>query len=153
MVRESASSKTPIKSFTASSTTASWRDKDSFTLQQEIITLENSDLIKNKEEVFILGLARKATFIKESSKEGKEMEEELSGGQMAAGTREISEMECKVAGACFSERADTCSMKAIGIMECSMVKELNISRTVSAMRAPLNRTSFTVREYSTRTIL
>lgn len=114
--------------------------------------LANSDSIKRKVGEFILGLAKKAMSIRDSSKQEKEMGEVPFGGQMAAGMREISEMVYKVDGECYTEKEGIANTKATGIMVCLMVKAPNTSRTDSDMRALSSKTSSTVRVYFTKMI-
>jgi len=128
-----------------------WKAKENFTLQLEITMWANSDLIKRKAEEFILGLAKKAMFMRDNSKQEKEMGEVLSGGQMVAGMREISGMVCKVGGECSTEKEGTVNIKVTGITVCSMEKAPNISKTASDMRALLSKTSSTVKVYFTKT--
>ncbi len=126
--------------------------KENFTLQQEIITLVNSDLIKRKVEEFTLGLEKKAMFIRDSLKQEKEMVGVLFGGQMVAGMKEISEMVSKVDGECFTEKEDIVNTKVTGIMVCLMEKAPNISKMDSVMKVHLSKTSSMEKEYFTKMI-
>lgn len=129
------------------------RVKENCTSQQGIIIWENLSLIKRKEEASIPGLARKVTSMRESSREEKEMEGAPSGGQMAAGTKEISGMEFSRAGECSIAKEDTENTKVTGIMACSTAKALSISRTGSDTRELSKKTSSTGRESSTKMTL
>jgi len=131
----------------------SLKDMESFTLQQEITILVNLDLIRRKVEEFILGQASKVMYTRANSRLEKETVEELSGGQMVAGTKETLEMEFKVGGEYFIGKEDIDNTRVIGIMVCLMAKVHNTSRTVNAMKVHSNRTSSTVKEYSTKTTL
>ena len=109
-------------------------------------------LIKKKEEVSTLGLERKVTFIKGSSREESEMEKELSGGQTEVGMKVSSEMEFSRVGEFFTEKVATDNMRATGITVCLTVKELSTSRTESDTREHSSRISSMVTVYSIRTI-
>ena len=146
-----ASSKILIKSFMEISTMDNSKDKDNFILLLETTMLESLGLIKKKDEVYTLGLVKKAMFMRASSKEANETVEELSGGLMVAGMKAISEMEFKADGECCTEKAVIVSMKAIGITVCSTVEAPSTFRTVSDMKVRSNRISSTERVYSTRT--
>lgn len=115
--------------------------------------LESLGLIRRKVEVFIHGLANRVMFMKDNSREEKEMEEVLSGGQMAVGMKVTLEMECSLVGEFFIEREVIVSMKATGTMVCLMARVLSISRTVRDTRALSKKTSSTARAYFTKTTL
>ena len=136
-----------------SSTMDSLKDMENFTLQREITILASLDLIRKKVEEFILGQANKVTCMRENSKLEKETGEELSGGQMVAGTKETLEMEFKVVGECFIEKEGIENTRATGIMGCLMAKAHNTSKTANAMKVHLNKTSSMVKEYFTKTTL
>lgn len=129
---------------------ASWKDKDNCTLQLETSILVNFVLIKNREEVFIIGLVKKVMFIKVNSKVEKEMEEEHFGGVMVAGIKVNLGMEYRVDGEFYIEKVDIKSTKDIGITVCSMAKALNFSKTDNVTKVPLNRINFTVMVFSTK---
>jgi len=141
MEKEFVSLKVLIRSFMDNFIMVNWRVKDSYILQLEIIISANLDLIKNKGGVFIIGLGKRVMFMKESLKLGNEMEGEHFGGVMEVGMRVNLEMVCKVDGECYIERVVIESMRAIGTMECLMVKVSNTSRTDKDMRGHLNRTN------------
>jgi hypothetical protein len=67
--------------------------EDSFILTVEIIILDNSEEIKNKEEEFINGLEKMLILMKENSKTAKETERVFFGGQMVVDIKVISKME------------------------------------------------------------
>ena len=102
------------------------KDKVNSILQQEIIMLANLNLIKNKVEEDTIGLESSRTFMKDNSRQVKEMEGEHFGGLMAAGMKVNSKMEYKAAKDCFIDMGDKLSMKGSGIMECLTARELNI---------------------------
>lgn len=129
---------------------ASWKDKDNCTLQLETSILVNFVLIKNREEVFIIGLVKKVMFIKVNSKVEKEMEEEHFGGVMVAGIKVNLGMEYRVDGEFYIEKVGIKSTKDIGITVCSMAKALNFSKTDNVTKVPLNRINFTVMVFSTK---
>jgi len=84
----------------------SLKDMESFTLQQEITILVSLDLIRRKVGEFILGQANKVMYTRANSKLEKETEEEHSGGQMVAGTKETLEMEFKVDGVYYTDKEE-----------------------------------------------
>lgn len=129
---------------------ASWKDKDNCTLQLETSILVNFVLIKNREEVFIIGLVKRVMFIKDNSKVEKEMEEEHFGGVMVAGIKVNLGMEYRVDGEFYIEKVDIKSTKDIGTTVCSMAKALNFSKTDNVTKVPLNRINFTVMVFSTK---
>lgn len=129
---------------------ASWKDKDNCTLQLETSILVNFVLIKNREEVFIIGLVKRVMFIKDNSKVEKEMEEEHFGGVMVAGIKVNLGMEYRVDGEFYIEKVGIKSTKDIGITVCSMAKALNFSKTDNVTKVPLNRINFTVMVFSTK---
>lgn len=129
---------------------ASLKGMGNFTLQQEIIMWASSDLTRKKEEESTLGLARKVMFMKESSKEGREMEGERSGGQTVVGMRASSETECSQVQECCTEKVATDSLRVIGTTACLMVEELSTSRTERDMRALSRRISSMERAFSTK---
>lgn len=141
MEKEFASLKILIRLFMDSSIMASCKVKVSCILLLVTIILDNLDLIKNKEEVFIIGLVKRVMFMRESLKQVNAMEGEPSGGVMEVGMRVNSEMEFKVDGECFIEKEVTENMKATGTMECLTVKVHNTSKTEKDMKEHLNRTS------------
>ena len=151
-VKVSASSKIHIKSFMEISITVSLKVMENYILLLEIIMLVSLGLIKKKEEVSTLGLERKVTFIKGSSREESEMEKELSGGQTEVGMKVSSEMEFSRVGEFFTEKVATDNMRATGITVCLTVKELSTSRTESDTREHSSRISSMVTVYSIRTI-
>ena len=109
-------------------------------------------MTRNKVEASTLGQARKAMYMKVSSREANVMEKVLFGGLMAVGIREILEMECNQVGEYCIVKVDTDNTREIGIMVCLTVEGLNISRTANDMRAHSRRTNSMARAYSTRTI-
>ena len=113
--------------------------------------LESSGSTRKKEEVSILGLERKATFTKDNSKEEREMEKEPSGGPMAVGTKESSEMEYSQDGECYIVKAVTDSTKETGTTACLTAKGLNTSRTDSVTKAHSSKTNSTETVYFTKT--
>jgi len=147
MERVSASSKIHIKLSTDNSIMVSLKVRENFTLQLETTMLVNLDLIKRKVEEFILGLEKKAMFIKDSLRREKEMVEVLFGGQMEAGMKEISEMVFKVDGEFFIEKEGIVNTKVTGIMVCLMEKAPSISKMVSDMKVPLSKISSMVKVY------
>ena len=113
--------------------------------------LESSDSTRKKEEVSTLGLERKVTFMRDNSKEEKEMEKEPSGGPMAVGTKESSETACSQDGEFYIVRAVTGSTKETGTTACSTAKARNTSRTDSVTKAHSSKTNSTVTVYFTKT--
>ena len=91
-------------------------------------------------------------FIKDNLKQEREMEGELSGGLMAVGIKDSSEMESRVAGEYSIEKVGIGSMKATGTTVCSMVKELNTLKTDSDTMVHSSRINSMERVYSTKTI-
>ena len=124
---------------------------ENFILQLETIMWDSLDLIRRKEEVSILGLESRAMSMKENSREERGMEKELSGGQMAAGTKVSSEMEYNPAGECYTVKVGIDSTRVTGTTVCSMAREPNTSRTVSVTKAHSNKTNSTETVYSTKT--
>ena len=115
-----------------------------------IITLDSSGWIRKMEEERTSGQERSQICTRDSSKEGKEMDEGLSGGQMVAGTKETSKMDCKVVKVCCSGMVDTKNMKEHGTMGCLMEGVSNILKMERGMKAVLGRTSLKEMECSTR---
>ena len=132
----------------ASSIMGSSKDKENSILQQGIIILASLDLIRRKEEEYILGQEKKVMFTKENSKLEREMVEALSGGQMVAGIKGISEMEFKADGEFFIEKEGTENTKVTGTTECSMVKAHNTFRMAKDMKALSNKTSSMEKAFS-----
>ena len=122
-----------------------------FILPLETTMWDNLDLTRRKEEVSILGLESRAMSMRESSREEKGMEKELSGGQMVAGMKVSSEMEYNQAGEYSIVKADIDSTRATGTMVCLMAREHNTSRTVNVTRVHSSRTNSTETAYSTKT--
>ena len=135
-----------------SSTMVSLKAKENSTLQLETTILASLDLIRSKEEEFITGQEKKAMFIKDNSKQEKEMVEVLSGGQMVAGMKEISETVCKVDGEYSTDKEAIANMKVTGITACLMAKGHSISKTVNDMKAHSSKTNFTEKVYFTKMI-
>ena len=79
--------------------------------------------------------------MKGSSREAKEMEEVLFGGQTAAGTRAISKMGCRVEREFCSGMEATKNTKEHGITECLMAEEFSTFRTENDMKEALGRIS------------
>ena len=150
MEKVSASSKILIKSSMETSIMVNLKVMASYILLLEIIMLDSSDLTKKKAEVYTHGLEKKVMFMKVNLKEAKEMVKGLFGGQMAVGTKVNSEMEFSQDGEYFIAKEVIESTKVTGITECLMAKELNISRMVSVMKVPSNKTNSTVMVYSTK---
>lgn len=150
MERECVSLRTHIKSFTVNLSMVNWKAKDSFTLLQAIIMLVNSNLTRKKAGVFIDGQARSQIFMRENSRQVKEMEEELSGGLMAAGMKEISKMVFNVVLELCIVKADTRSTREFGKTECSMEKEFNTLKMDSVIKGTLSRINSTVMVYFTK---
>lgn len=103
-------------------------------------------------EDYINGQASSPICTKENSSRARETEEELSGGQMAAGIKANSETEYKVGMEFYIEMVDILSMKDLGIMECSMAKEHSTSRTDKSTKGRLRKTSSTAMVFFIRTI-
>lgn len=112
--------------------------------------MANLDLIKKKEEVFIIGQERRATFIRVSLKQARGTVEGPFGGVMEAGMKESLGTVYKVDGEYCIERVEIGNTKETGITECSMVREPNISRTVKDMKELLNKINSMDRAYSTK---
>jgi hypothetical protein len=145
-----ASSRIPIKSFTDSSIMGNSKVKVNFISQQGIIIWASSGSIRKKEEVYILGLANRATFTKENSRQERGMVKERFGGAMVVGMKETLEMEFKVDGVFSIVREESDSMKETGITACLMVKGPNNTKTANATKAPSKRINSTVKEFSTK---
>jgi hypothetical protein len=90
-------------------------------------------------------------FMRENSREENAMEEAPSGGQMAAGTKGISEMESSPAGESSTERVDIASTRATGTTGCSTARAPSTSKTENDTKALSRKTNSMVRESSTRT--
>lgn len=150
MEREFASSKIPTKSFMEISSMDSLKDKVNYTFLQEIIMWVSLSLIRNKVEVFTDGLAKSRTFMKVSLKEVKEMEEEHSGGQMAAGTKETSKMAYNVVLVHYIARVALANMKVFGRMACLTVRVSNTLTMDKDMKDTLSKINSMVRVYSTK---
>ena len=118
--------RTLIRSFMVNFIMDNLKDKVNSILQQEIIMLANLNLIKNKVEEDTIGQESSRTFIKDNSRQVKEMGGEHFGGPMAAGMKVNSKMEYKAAMDYFIDMGDKLSMKGSGIMECLTERELNI---------------------------
>lgn len=153
MVRESVSLRAPIRLSMEISITDNFKVKVSSILQQVIIIWVSSDSIKRKEEEFIIGLANKVTFIRDSSKQENVMVVELSGGVTEVGMKANLGMESKVVGEYFIGKAEIENTKAIGTMVCLMVKEHNTSKTAKDIKAHSKRTNFTEKAYSIKMTL
>ena len=82
------------------------------------------------EEVCINGQENNLIYMKVSLWKEKEMEEAHFGGQMEAGMKDSLEMEYKVVMVSYIEMEELWNMKVLGIMVCSMVKELNILKKI-----------------------
>jgi len=115
-----------------------------YILPLEIIMLENSNLIKNKGEVYIDGQVNSLISMKENSNLVKEMAGEHFGGRMVVGMKETLKMEFNVVKVPFTDKAVIKSIKEVGKMECLMVKVSNILIMVKAMKATLRKISFMV---------
>lgn len=100
----------------------------------------------------ITGQAKKRTHMKESSRQGRETVEELSGGPMEAGTRAYSRTVFSVDTAPYIEREDKRNTKECGKEACSMAKAPNSSTMDRDIKATSRRTSSTDKESSTRMI-
>ena len=146
-----ASSKILTKSSMETSTTDNSKDKENSTSPRETTMSESLGSIRKKDEAYTLGLAKKVTSMRVSSKEVNETVEVPFGGLTAAGMKAISEMEFKVDGECCIEKEVTVSTKAIGITACSTVEAPSTFRMVSDMKVHSNRTSSMERVFSTRT--
>lgn len=112
----------------------------------------NSDLIKKKVEVRIIGRENNLTCIKDSLREENETEGELFGGQMEVGTKVISKMECKVASEYCIDKVEINNIREYGTMVCSMVKEFNTLTTAKDTKAVSNKTSSMEMVYFTKMI-
>ncbi len=117
--------------------------KESCTLRPEITTQASLDLTKKKVEESTIGLEKKVTFMKASSRLESVMAEVLFGGLTEAGTKENSEMVCKADGEYFIGKEDIANLKVIGTMACLMVKARNTFRMVNVMKVLSNKTSST----------
>lgn len=78
------------------------------------------------------------------------MEEEPFGGLMEVGTKDNSEMESKAGMVFFIVKEGTESMKDLGIMECSMGREFNISKMDKNTKEPSKKINSMGKEYSTK---
>ena len=123
------------------------RDKVSCTFLLGITMLVSSNLIKSREGVFIDGLGNSRMFIKVNLSQVKEMEEEHSGGQMAAGMKETSKTVFNVALVLYIVKEVLGNMKESGRMVCLMVKESSILITDNVMKVTLRRINSMVRVY------
>ena len=103
-------------------------------------------------EDFINGQAKNPTFMREISRVVKEMEEEHSGGQMAAGMKVNLKKDCKVDKELFIEMEIIRNMKDFGITECLMERVFSSSRMVKGMKEHLSKINSMEMEYSTRKI-
>lgn len=98
--------------------------------------------IKNKEEGFINGIVVMVIYMKENFKTVKEMEKVYFYGPMEADMKVFSKMVYKmVLGLCI-EKMEVNNMKEIGQMECSMVREYNISRQDKYIVVILSKINF-----------
>ena len=126
------------------------RAMDNYILLLVTITLESLSSIKSKVVVCIDGPERSRTYTKENSSQESVMAEELSGGQMAVGTKASSRKESNVVRECFIEKVEVGSMKAAGKMVCLTVREFNTLTMANDMKAFSKKISSTEMVSSTK---
>lgn len=151
--KDSAITKTLKKLSTGSLKMGNYRAWASCTFLVEIIILENLNLIKRMAEGSISGQENNPIFTRENLSKAKEMVEEHFGGQMEAGMKVSSEMECKVDKESCIERVAILNIKDLGTMACLMGKECNILKMGKSIKVLLSRTNFMEMEFFIRTIL
>lgn len=116
------------------------------------IILDNLNLIKKMEEVYINGQGNSQIFMKASLSRVKEMEEVHFGGLMEVGMKDNLEMEFKVVMVFYIETVVLFNMKDHGIMVCLMEKVSSSFKMDRSMKVPLNKISFMETVYFTKMI-
>lgn len=125
---------------------------ENFISSVEIITLENSNLIRKMGGECTNGQGNSLIYIRVSLSKVNEMGEVHSGGLMEVGMKGNLEMEYRAVMGFFIEKAGIFNMKAHGTMECLMVKVPNSLKTAKDTKDHSNKTNFTVMVYFSKKI-